>query len=499
MSLRARLGCLAFAYLVVVAIGAALGGYYVVRRNDVTNELTGARVAQQQAQELRSGFLDMETGQRGYLISGDQTFLEPFQTGHDRVDRVFADGPGSRSGAVVDGFADVRAAGDAWLNLAALPEITARRTAGPGAADAMEASGTGKVAFDRLRATLDRLDQLTAADVERLRADGRTASNRIVVVFAGLLLSTIALTVLAAWLVRRWVTRPVARLVDSMREVAAGGMSMVALRGPEELRLIGEVVDGLQRRVRAERDEAVRARQALEQSATLVLRVQSELAGDLGDFLEGWSVAGSLVPAEGLVAGDCFDLSLVSARNLGLTVFDIAGHGASAAITAIKCKEIVLAALRAGRSPGHALRTLYDRIHGMPEGFVTVFVAVIEVATGQCRYASAGHPPSFVLGPAGTLTLPPTGPLLGPIDAQWGTEQVTIEPGGKLVAYTDGVTEARDQSRLFYGEDRLTELLQGLDCNEAIQVVEHILDDLATFTSARRDDATLVVACRSAA
>ena len=94
--------------------------------------------------------------------------------------------------------------------------------------------------------------------------------------------------------------------------------------------------------------------------------------------------------------------------------------------------------------------------------------------------------------------LGPTGPILGPIPGGWESGSMVINPGGKLIIYTDGLTEARDVGRDFYGEERLERLLARLDCPDAQPVINEILADLDLFHPGRlSDDVTLVVACRT--
>ena len=73
-----------------------------------------------------------------------------------------------------------------------------------------------------------------------------------------------------------------------------------------------------------------------------------------------------------------------------------------------------------------------------------------------------------------------------------------VQPGGKLIVYTDGLVEARDADRMFYGDERLIRLLLCLDCPEAQPLVDRILGDLDDFHPGRlQDDVTIVVACRA--
>ena len=255
----------------------------------------------------------------------------------------------------------------------------------------------------------------------------------------------------------------------------------------------------MQRTISQQRDDAIRARESIEQSAILAVQVRSELAGDLGDYPSGWTMAAGLRAAEGIVAGDCYDVALVSPTTISIVVLDIAGHGVQSAIAALKCKELLKAALRSGLEPGASVDWLSEQEHGLGDLFLTAFVAVLDTDSGRGTYANAGHPHALLAYAGGLLErLGPTGPIFGPIEGSWETGSMVINPGGKLIIYTDGLVEARDVTRVFYGEERLERLLATLDCPDAQPVVDEILADLDLFHPGRlSDDVTLVVACRT--
>jgi serine phosphatase RsbU (regulator of sigma subunit) len=94
------------------------------------------------------------------------------------------------------------------------------------------------------------------------------------------------------------------------------------------------------------------------------------------------------------------------------------------------------------------------------DDFVTAFVAVVDVATGGCHWANAGHPPALVVADGTAVELSHSGPLIGSFDSAWSTETIVIPPNGVLLAYTDGLTEARGLDRSRLGEDRLQECVQ---------------------------------------
>ena len=365
------------------------------------------------------------------------------------------------------------------------------------------ASGNGAGLFDQLRTDLDALGRrVTAVGVV---ADDRAADTRrqltfLVVVFVLLLF---AVTVVAAWLIRRWVTRPIDRLVSDVRRVRGGNLDApIRTSGPPEIAELAEDIDDMRRAIDEQRVDAERARAAVEQNAAVVLALRSQLEPEVGELPDGWTIAAQLRAAEGVAAGDCYDLVRLRGGDLGLIVVDIAGHGATEGILALRCKELLRASLAADVAPGDAVEAAAEQLGEMgPEVFLTAFVAVVNTQDGSIRYANAGHPPAFISSGDHDIDLDPTGPLVGPLlgatKSSWGTSTATMEPGDNLCAYTDGVIEIRNVDNEFFGPERLRDLLRRSRCDEAPAIVKRCLDEAQLFSQGRmRDDATIVVLCR---
>jgi len=272
----------------------------------------------------------------------------------------------------------------------------------------------------------------------------------------------------------------------------------VPVDGPRELRSVSSAVDQMQQTMRRQRDTAIRNREMIEQNALLTVQLGNELAGALGDFPPGWRVASSLRAAEGLAAGDCYDVALLSPTTIGLVLLDIAGHGAEASILALKCKELLRAALRNDLAPGDALSWLLSNASGLEDTFLTAFVARIETDSGIFSYANAGHPPALLRVGSRTKLLAGTGPLLGPIPGfNWETVKDVFPRGSTLVAYTDGLIEARNDAGDFFGEQRLHDLVTDADSIDAPTMLREIVGELDAFAVRLRDDATVLVVSHS--
>lgn len=334
-----------------------------------------------------------------------------------------------------------------------------------------------------LRATQDRLDDL------------RTQFNITIGAVLGVALVT---TLVAAFLVRRWVTRPLDRVARAVRSARAGKVGVVPPHGPPEIANLARDVDTMRLQMNRALYDALRARETIEQSASVVLMLRSELAADVEDLPDGWTVAAQLQSAEGIVAGDCYDVIKLPPSALGLVVVDISGHGAVSSILALRCKELLRAGLRDGFEPDEAVLWAAEQLDDLgDETFLTAFVAVVDLQTGDIRYAGAGHPPALLCSPTHALELDPTGPIVGPFLGPWQTATAGLDPGDTLAVYTDGLIEVRNAQQEEFGLQRLTDLVCEASCEEADAIAKRCVDEVSSFAPGRlRDDVTVVLLCR---
>ena len=140
------------------------------------------------------------------------------------------------------------------------------------------------------------------------------------------------------------------------------------------------------------------------------------------------------------------------------------------------------------------------------EGFGTVFVGTLEAGTGQLVYASGGHEPGLITpadaaGPDAVQELDGTGPPVGafpPAMTRFEQHQATLPPGGTLLLYTDGVSDAHPpQSRLdWLGLPRLKSFLVSLASLPPIRLVLRLLRRVSAFCRGEFEDDIAVLAIR---
>jgi sigma-B regulation protein RsbU (phosphoserine phosphatase) len=202
-------------------------------------------------------------------------------------------------------------------------------------------------------------------------------------------------------------------------------------------------------------------------------------------FETAWHPAGS-------VAGDWFDFIDLGDEKYGIVLADVSGKGMPAAILMSATRAILRSLARLYPSPGETLQHLNRTLsEDLPTGkFVTMIYAVLNARTREITVASAGHlRPLLINGQCAFLDVD-TGLPLGLGESTYPEYTLALEPGTKLLFYTDGITEAMDHSDEEYGPGRLVEhFLQSDAC------VEGLIEEVQHYSRGcpRADDATAVL------
>jgi sigma-B regulation protein RsbU (phosphoserine phosphatase) len=495
--LRRRVQLLFVALFVILVAGVLLDTAVEAQRTDATHAVDDSLVpARDELGTLLTSVVDQETGQRGYLLTGQEEFLQPYTAGRVESDRALRrlqslvrDDPDAL--AAVD---RVRSRVDAWQQLGADFEIDAKRQGRDEVAEALVASGTGKHLFDQLRTEIADTSTLLDARLADRQARVGELHDRLTLVRVLNVVAALAL-LLAAWrLVGRWVTEPLARLSAAVRAAASGALrEPIPASGPPDLAELAADVDAMRRRLLAEVDDATRARAALADRGMIVVTLRDDLAPDDVDVPPELALTGRFRPAKGMVAGDWWDAVRLDEDRLALALVDVSGHGAEVATFALRTKALTMAAMTS-HAPGDALSWLAEHLGRTGELFLTGIVLEVSASTGEVRYASAGHPPLLLAGLTGVTELPATGPLLGPLPGSWETHDAKLDRGGVLVAYSDGLVEARDPGGELFGVERVRQVVTEHQLAGVHAVADSAIDAVEAFAAdAGRDDITLAV------
>ncbi|CAM5287002.1 PP2C family protein-serine/threonine phosphatase [Streptomyces xanthochromogenes] len=203
------------------------------------------------------------------------------------------------------------------------------------------------------------------------------------------------------------------------------------------------------------------------------------------------------------IGGDAFDHSLTQST-LHAAILDAMGHDLASGLTT----SVALAGCRSARRAGLGLLDLVDTIdqalaQWLPDKYCTGILTQLDLASGVFSWTNCGHPPPVLIrdgrvvdGALGRTPQPPMGLPARFSKGPRNLHEVTLEPGDRVLLYTDGVTEARTAGGGEYGMDRFTDSIilataaGELPAESLRRLIHAILD---SEDSDLRDDATMLL------
>lgn len=278
--LRTRLTALFTVAGLVVVLVSVLGAAAFVHLTDVRHvlfvKIDPASLASDQVFEA---YLDEETGIRGYLLTRDPAFLQPYTEGavkeraaSERLRAALAGDP-----RLLGLAADAQDAASRWHQDFVLPALMVTRTGGTDVAE-QQLLGPGKARFDVVRSRFAALDAALSVERSSSAASLSVASTQVLVALVVGIVLVVVVGIGLARALRRWVTDPLAELGDSVRRVAGGDLNRaIAPDGPPEILALGADVEDMRLRIVREFDEVTAAREALAESNLELRRSNEEL------------------------------------------------------------------------------------------------------------------------------------------------------------------------------------------------------------------------------
>ncbi|KQC38570.1 PP2C family protein-serine/threonine phosphatase [Frankia sp. ACN1ag] len=546
---------------------------------------------------LLADFVDQESALRGYIVTRDRGFLEPFDDSrrsvpalNARLDDLLADFPDLRAQRT-----RVDVAYGTWRREVVEPELAAMaRGDVAGAAGIVRANARRD--FDELRRQAARL--AGQIDREQVEASGRVESSSVLLLssLASAMFVILGVLVTIMIVLRRWLLRPIGALQRSVNSVAAGRYdTRIPSVGPAEIVALAADVETMRAQLVRLVRQNERSWEALAQQGPAVIALRDALTPSLLRA-RGLMLHGRVDPAQGELAGDWYDAFELPDGRVAVVVGDVSGHGAAAGVFALRLKQLLDAALSTGAGPAAAVEWAVENLGETEEMFATAIIAVVDPRSGELHYVNAGHPDALLLrraGPAWAMAapaappaiphpaapptppagavddarvddarvdavvdaadparkrdagvagprpsvsvsaivgpaagarrrptnqapapkgnrrhpaaqivrLPPTGPLMSGLLAApgaWEIRTLHLEPGDALIAYTDGLVEARDAAGRQFGAHRLIAEILRDPGRTPVGLLDAAFDAVRRHAPGRQgDDRTAIILART--
>ncbi|MDM8524670.1 SpoIIE family protein phosphatase [Desulfococcaceae bacterium HSG8] len=333
------------------------------------------------------------------------------------------------------------------------------------------------------------------------------------------------------------ITQPIESLVDSARKIAEGNYNIpvksdsndelgLLVSDVEKMRLaIKDLTDNLEAKVEGRTKQLQEATDKLAVANEEItelnkglraenLRLGAELdvarrlqqmvlpASEELDQIEGLEIVGFMEPADE-VGGDYYDV-LRHNGSTKISIGDVTGHGLESGVLMLMTQTAVRTLLLSGETDpvrflGILNRVIYDNVQ-RTQIDKSLTLAMIDYKAGQVKL-SGQHEEMIVVRKGGGIELVDTVDLGFPIGLDENIDRfvnetiISLGPGDGVVLYSDGITEAENTDKEFYGLQRLCHVISQKWDQSAEEIKQAVIDDVHRFigTQERYDDLTLVV------
>lgn len=277
-SLRRRVTILltAVAVVLVVAVSViSLAAFQV--RDSLSLQVDSLTPAVSAVEQTRSFYLSQDHALRGYILTQDREFLQPYvearlnlQESQAELTRIADENP-----EVAENVNDLIDAGDAWSEEFAGPAL---EQVGNGETPSQEDLQRGRVLFMELNRISDTVDQQLQEELDEARSGLTLATQQVVALLALVGLVVVFLSVFLWVMLQQWVLRPMEELAGHLRQVSEGYYAhRITLNGPPEIVQLGEDVDSMRERIVQDLDEVAFARRKLQEQSALLESQTEEL------------------------------------------------------------------------------------------------------------------------------------------------------------------------------------------------------------------------------
>jgi len=200
------------------------------------------------------------------------------------------------------------------------------------------------------------------------------------------------------------------------------------------------------------------------------------------------------------VGGDFYDFFVIDERYLGFVIGDVSGKGIPASIYMAVARTMLKGIASQLLDPSECLSEVNRML--IPESdwttFVTIFYGILDTQTGLVNYCNGGHNLPYLIRDNQTLSQVENtkGLLLGKIkNINYQSKLIQLEPGDKMVLYTDGLAEAMNENEVFYDEERLEVFLKEQASSRGQKLLRDMIADVLEFINkeGQTDDITLLI------
>ena len=312
-----------------------------------------------------------------------------------------------------------------------------------------------------------------------------------------LILIFAALFIFIYFLIKKVIINNLQKINGTLSEITGGNLNVkVDVRSNAEFSSLSDDINSTVSTLKRYIGEAAaRIDKELEYAKQIQL---SALPSNFPDT-ENYGIYAQMIAAKE-VGGDFYDFYSLDDNTVLFLAADVSGKGIPAAMFMMTAKTIIKDLAERGLPVDEIFTMANDKLCENNESgmFVTAWMGKIDLTTGKLSFANAGHNPPVVVHSNGECEYlkSRTGFILAGMEGMiYRANEITLNRGDRIFLYTDGVTEATDNSEALYGEDRLLSYIDKNKNLKAEELLSGLKEDIDLFAgdAPQFDDITMLI------
>ncbi len=349
----------------------------------------------------------------------------------------------------------------------------------------------------------ERYAEINEAAMERYEHSVKSGRTMIL---ASMMIMTV-LAIASALILAGRIVSPINRMAEAARQISGDDPVFKmedAYRTGDEIEILADSFVELSARTRRYVQDITQITAEKERIST-ELNVASQIQADMLPSIypaypdrDEFDLYAAMDPARE-VGGDFFDFFLIDDDHLVLVMADVAGKGVPAALFMVIAKTLIKNRAQMGGSPSEILGYVNDQLCDGNESnmFVTVWMAIVELSTGEVRASNAGHEHPAIRHEGGgfEFVIYRHSPALAVMEGmKFEEHSFTLVPGDSLFVYTDGLCEATNAREELFGGDRAIEALNREPGAEPRRILDNVSAAVNEFVGVAEqfDDLTML-------
>lgn len=316
----------------------------------------------------------------------------------------------------------------------------------------------------------------------------------------------LVITILIAVKMSDKISKPILNLTQGVQNVGKGNLDHhLEIKTGDEIETLADAFNKMTNDLKLyiqNLKETTAAKEKIESELQVATRIQASMLPRIFPPFpnrKDFKIFASMAAAKE-VGGDLFDFFLITENKFCFLIGDVSGKGVPASLFMVITKTLIKNEALRGISPEKIFTNVNNALceDNDENMFVTSFVCIIDLETGQVDFSNAGHNPPLLLDSQNDrcdyMAVTPGFVLGGMPGFTYVKDSLRMRPGDILFLYTDGVTEAMDPDNKEYTEDRLKKILLADKTRDVSLIIESVNSDVKQFVrdADQSDDITML-------